>query len=78
MPLQGKIGAEATMAWAENKSKRPDAKEQEKLFIQKCTHDRNPTEIKLIKMLLAQLKLFIQEKLKQANNAKKNFMLRSS
>jgi hypothetical protein len=24
-PYQGKIGAEATMAWAENKSKRPDA-----------------------------------------------------
>ena len=81
-PYQGKIGAEATMAWAENKSKRPDVKEQEKFFIykKKCTHDRNPKQRKKInkEMLLAQLKLFIQEKLKPTNNAKKSSMLRSS
>ena len=77
-PYQGKIGKEASMAWAENASRRPDVKDQEKLFIQQCTHDRNPKRNKINKDIVGAVRLFTLEKLKLKGNAKKNSMLRSS
>jgi hypothetical protein len=38
-PYMGKIGAEATLAWEKHTAQRPDAKDQEKQFIQQCTHE---------------------------------------
>ena len=72
-PYQGKIGKEATMAWAQNKSKRPDAKEQEKLFIQQCTHDRNPNRDKINKDVVGAVKVIYTRKTKTKGQCKKEF-----
>ena len=72
-PYQGKIGAEATMAWAENKSKRPDAKEQEKFFIQECTHNRNPNRDKINRDLVGAVKTIYTRKTKTNKQCKKEF-----
>lgn len=40
-PYKGKIGAEATLAWAKNTSKRPDAKDVEKEFIKPARRTRS-------------------------------------
>ena len=72
-PYQGKIGKEATMAWAQNKSKRPDAKDQEKLFIQQCTHDRNPNRDKINKDVVGAVKVIYTRKTKTKGQCRKEF-----
>ena len=72
-PYQGQIGKEATKAWAENKSKRPDAKEQEKLFIKQCTHDRNPNRDKINKDVVGLVKKTYTRKTKTNRQCKKEF-----
>ena len=72
-PYKGKIGKEATMAWAENKSKRPDVKEQEKLFIQKCTHEYNPNRKKINRDVVGAVKTIYTRKTKTNKQCKKEF-----
>jgi hypothetical protein len=72
-PYQGQIGKEATKAWAENKSKRPDVKDQEKLFIQQCTHDRNPNRDKINKDVVGLVKKTYTRKTKTKRQCKKEF-----
>jgi hypothetical protein len=72
-PYKGKIGKEATMAWAENKSKRPDAKEQEKLFIQQCTNDSNPNREKINRDVVGAVKTIYTRKTKSNKQCKKEF-----
>ncbi len=72
-PYQGKIGREATMAWAENKSKRPDVKDQEKLFIQQCTHNRNPNRDKINKDVVGAVKVIYTRKTKTKKQCKNEF-----
>jgi hypothetical protein len=72
-PYQGQIGKEATKAWAENKSKRPDAKDQEKLYIQQCTHDRNPNRDKINKDVVGAVKVLYTTKTKTKRQCKKEF-----
>ena len=72
-PYQGKIGKEASMAWAENSSRRPDAKDQEKLFIQQCTHDRNPNRDKINKDVVGAVKVLYTTKTKTKRQCKKEF-----
>ena len=72
-PYQGQIGKEATKALAENKSKRPDAKDQEKLFIQQCTHDRNPNRDKINKDVVGAVKVIYTRKTKTKKQCKKEF-----
>ena len=72
-PYKGKIGKEASMAWADNTSKRPDAKEQEKLFIQQCTHDRNPNRDKINKDVVGAVKVIYTTKTKTKRQCKKEF-----
>src|SRR6056300_497608 len=72
-PYQGQIGKEATKAWAENKSKRPDVKDQEKLFIQQCTHDRNPNRDKINKDVVGLVKKIYTRKTKTKGQCKKEF-----
>ena len=72
-PYKGKIGAEATKAWAKNASKRPDAKEQEEFFIQECTHDRNPNRDKINKDVVGAVKVLYTTKTKTKKQCKKEF-----
>jgi len=72
-PYQGQIGKEATKAWAVNASKRPDAKEQEKLFIQQCTNDRNPNRDKINKDVVGAVKVIYTAKTKTKRQCKKEF-----
>jgi hypothetical protein len=72
-PYKGKIGKEATKAWAENASKRPDAKEQEKLFIQQCTSDRNPNRDKINRDVVGAVKVIYTRKTKTNKQCKKEF-----
>src|SRR6056300_457901 len=72
-PYQGQIGKEAIKAWAENKSKRPDVKDQEKLFIQQCTHDRNPNRDKINKDVVGLVKKTYTRKTKTKGQCKKEF-----
>ena len=72
-PYKGKIGKEATMAWAENKSQRPDAKEQEKIFIKKCTHEYNPNRNKINKDVVGLVKKTYTRKTKTDRQCKKEF-----
>jgi len=72
-PYQGQIGKEATKAWAENKSKRPDVKEQEKLFIKQCTHDINPNRDKINKDVVGLVKKTYTRKTKTNRQCKKEF-----
>ena len=41
-PYKGKIGKEATIAWQENPSARPDEADAKKEFIAQCTQESNP------------------------------------
>ena len=61
------------MAWAENKSKRLDAKEQEKFFIQECTHNRNPNRDKINRDLVGAVKTIYTRKTKTNKQCKKEF-----
>ena len=72
-PYQGKIGKEASMAWADNASRRPDAKDQEKLYIQQCTHDRNPNRDKINKDVVGAVKVIYTTKTKTKRQCKKEF-----
>ncbi len=72
-PYQGKIGKEASMAWAENKTRRPDVKDQEKLFIQQCTHDRNPNRDKINKDVVGAVKVIYTTKTKTKRQCRKEF-----
>jgi len=72
-PYQGKIGKEASMAWADNASRRPDAKDQEKLFIQQCTYDRNPNRDKINKDVVGAVKVIYTTKTKTKRQCKKEF-----
>jgi len=72
-PYQGKIGKEASMAWAENKTRRPDVKDQEKLFIQQCTHDRNPNRDKINKDVVGAVKVLYTTKTKTKRQCRKEF-----
>ena len=72
-PYQGKIGKEASMAWAENKAKRPDVKDQEKLYIQQCTHDKNPNRDKINKDVVGAVKVIYTRKTKTKRQCKKEF-----
>ena len=48
-PYQGQIGKEATKLGQKTNLKDPMLKNQEKLFIKQCTHDRNPNRDKINK-----------------------------
>ena len=72
-PYKGKIGKEATLAWADNKSKRPDAKEQEELFIKQCTNDSNPKREKINKDVVGAVKVIYTRKTKTTKQCKKEF-----
>ena len=72
-PYKGKIGAEATLSWAENTSKRPDAKEQEKLYIKQCTHESNPKREKINKDVVGAVKVIYTAKTKTKRQCKKEF-----
>ena len=72
-PYQGKIGKEATMAWAANASRRPDAKDQEKLFIKQCTNDRNPNRDKINRDVVGAVKVIYTRKTKTKGQCKKEF-----
>ena len=72
-PYKGKIGKEATLAWADNKSKRPDAKEQEELFIKQCTYDSNPKREQINKDVVGAVKVIYTRKTKTKKQCKKEF-----
>jgi len=72
-PYQGKIGKEATLAWAANASKRPDAKDQEKLFIKQCTKEKNPNRDKINRDVVGAVKVIYTRKTKTKGQCKKEF-----
>jgi hypothetical protein len=72
-PYRGKIGAEATKAWVENASKRPDAKDAEKEFIKQCTHESNPNRDKINKDVVGAVKVIYTAKTKTKRQCKKEF-----
>ncbi len=72
-PYEGKIGKEATMAWAENRSKRPDVKEQEKLFIQQCTNESNPNREKINRDVVGAVKTIYTRKTKSNKQCRNEF-----
>jgi hypothetical protein len=72
-PYKGKIGAEATLAWAKNTSKRPDAKDVEKEFIKQCTHESNPNRDKINKDVVGAVKVIYTTKTKTKRQCKKEF-----
>jgi hypothetical protein len=72
-PYKGKIGAEATLAWAKNTSKRPDAKDVEKEFIKQCTHESNPNRDKINKDVVGAVKVLYTTKTKTKRQCKKEF-----
>ena len=72
-PYQGKIGKEATMAWAANASRRPDAKDQEKLFIKQCTNERNPNRDKINRDVVGAVKVIYTRKTKTKGQCRKEF-----
>ena len=72
-PYQGKIGKEATLAWAANASRRPDAKDQEKLFIKQCTNDRNPNRDKINRDVVGAVKVIYTRKTKTKGQCRKEF-----
>ena len=72
-PYQGKIGKEATLAWAANASRRPDAKDQEKLFIKQCTNEKNPNRDKINRDVVGAVKVIYTRKTKTKGQCKKEF-----
>ena len=72
-PYQGKIGKEASAEWDKNKSKRPDAKNQEKEFIKKCTKEVNPKRASINKDVVGLVKKTYTRKTKTNKQCKKEF-----
>ena len=72
-PYEGKIGKEAKAEWAENASKRPDAKDAEKEYIAKCTYDSNPNREKINKDIVGAVKVIYTRKTKTKKQCKKEF-----
>ena len=72
-PYNGKIGKEAKAEWAANASKRPDAKDAEKEYIQKCTYDSNPSREKINKDIVGAVKVIYTRKTKTKKQCKKEF-----
>jgi hypothetical protein len=72
-PFKGKIGAEATLAWADHASQRPDSKDQEKQFIKQCTHELNPNRDKINKDVVGAVKVIYTTKTKTKRQCKKEF-----
>jgi hypothetical protein len=72
-PFKGKIGAEATLAWADHVSQRPDLKDQEKQFIKQCTHESNPNRDKINKDVVGAVKVIYTTKTKTKRQCKKEF-----
>jgi hypothetical protein len=72
-PYKGKIGAEATLAWADHISQRPDSKDQEKQFIKQCTHESNPKRDKINKDVVGAVKVIYTTKTKTKRQCKKEF-----
>jgi hypothetical protein len=72
-PYKGKIGAEATLAWADHASQRPDSKDQEKQFIKQCTHESNPKRDKINKDVVGAVKVIYTTKTKTKRQCKKEF-----
>ena len=72
-PYQGKIGKEASMAWAENASRRPDVKEQEKLFIKQCTQEHNPKRDRIKADVAGLVSKVVVRKTKTNRQCKKEF-----
>ncbi len=72
-PYQGQIGKEAEKAWSKNKSKRPDAKEQLKLFIKECTYDKNPNRDNINKDVVGLVKKTYTTKTKTKRQCRKEF-----
>jgi hypothetical protein len=72
-PYEGKIGKEASVEWAKNQSKRPDVKDAEKEYIQKCTYDSNPNREKINKDVVGAVKVIYTRKTKTNKQCKKEF-----
>ncbi len=72
-PYQGKIGKEASAEWNKNKSKRPDAKDQEKEFIKQCTQEVNPKRTAINKDVVGLVKKTYTRKTKTDKQCKKEF-----
>ena len=72
-PFKGKIGAEATLAWADNASQRPDSQDKEKEFIKQCTQETNPNRKKINKDVVGAVKVIYTTKTKTKRQCKKEF-----
>jgi hypothetical protein len=72
-PYNGKIGKEASTEWANNQSKRPDAKDKEKEFIKQCTQETNPKRTAINKDVVGLVKKTYTRKTKTDKQCKKEF-----
>ena len=72
-PYKGKIGKEATQAWLENPTQRPDAKDKEKEFIKQCTNNRNPNRDKINKDVVGAVKVIYTTKTKTKRQCKREW-----
>ena len=72
-PYEGKIGKEASAEWEKNQSKRPDVKDAEKEYVQKCTYDSNPNREKINKDVVGAVKVIYTRKTKTNKQCKKEF-----
>ena len=72
-PYKGKIGKEATQAWSENPTQRPDAKDKEKEFIKQCTNNRNPNRDKINKDVVGAVKVIYTTKTKTKRQCKREW-----
>jgi len=72
-PFKGKIGAEATLAWTDNASQRPDSQDKEKEFIKQCTQETNPNRKKINKDVVGAVKVIYTTKTKTKRQCKKEF-----
>ena len=72
-PYNGKIGKEATAAWQDNPSKRPDKDDALKEYIAQCTHESNPNREKLNKDVVSAVKTIYTRKTKTNKQCKKEF-----
>ena len=72
-PYKGKIGKEATQAWSENPTQRPDAKDKEKEFIKQCRNNRNPNRDKINKDVVGAVKVIYTTKTKTKRQCKREW-----
>jgi len=72
-PYNGKIGKDATAAWQNNPSKRPDKDNALKEYIAQCTHESNPNREKLNKDVVSAVKTIYTRKTKTNRQCKKEF-----